>query len=230
VAACQAVRTCAYCGHKNQLDATHCEECGTEITVSAPLPLLATGAANRFLILAACVVVVLLITAILSPWQAAKQNWLTLTFIGLTNYSGHSAAAFTVTNCGREMLSLSVTAETQAGWTRPIYPDPIPYEPKPPAGAARPGLIVYPTGGPYQLQAGRGLTFITAVPSAGTRWHVTVHYVAAPTRWQTRRLMCAQFFWRRSEFGWLGDLIWRRGTPYFQSGVVYSPDPGYAPK
>jgi hypothetical protein len=178
----------------------------------------------------ACIVVVLLMTAILSPWQAAKQDWLTLTFIGFTNYSGQSAAAFTVTNCGRKKLWLSAAAETQAGWRRPIYPDPIPYEPKLPAGAARPGLIVYPTAGPYQLQAGRGLTFITAVPSEGSPWHVTVHYVAAPTPWQTRRLMCAQFFWRRSEFGWLGDLIWRKGTTYFQTGVVYGPELGQAPK
>jgi len=43
------------------------------------------------------------------------------------------------------------------------------------------------------------------------------------TPWQMRRLKCAQFFWRRREFGWLGDLIWRPGSTYPQTGVAYGP-------
>ena len=230
MAAWSDVKTCAYCGHNSPSDATHCEECGTEITISAPMPPQAPRAARQFLLIAACVVVGLLFSAILTPGPLARQDWLTLSFIGFTNYSGQSASTFALSNCSRKTLLLIAAVETRAGFQRPVYPDPIPYEPKPPAGAAPPGVIFYPTAGPYQLQPRHRLVVFTAVPGEGTPWHVTVRYAAAPTPWQARRLKCAQFFWRRSEFGWLGSLISRPGSAYLQTGVVYGPELGHAPE
>jgi len=216
------MKTCAYCGRNNQLDATHCEECGTEFAISARPSQPAIGKANRTLIFAACVVLVLIFSGILTPWRAARQDWLALTFVGFTNYAGQRAGAFTVTNCSVRTLSLTALVETQAGYRRPIYPDPTPYEPKPSAGALLPDLTMYPSASPYQLKAGHALTFITAVPGDGTPWRVTVHYVETLTPWQVRQLKCAQFFWKRGELSRLGDLIWRRGHP--KAGTVYGPE------
>jgi hypothetical protein len=82
-------------------------------------------------------------------------------------------------------------------------------------------LFTYPSAGPYQLKAGQGLTFITAVPGSGGSWHAVVHYVETLTPWQMTRWKWAQFFWSQSKMPWLGGLIWK-GPP--KTGQVYGPE------
>ena len=219
------MKRCAYCGREQQDDGTNCAECGAELAISPPLSQRPMKASSRALMLAACVAIVLIFAGILTPWPAAKGDWLTLRFIGFTNYSGQRAAAFTVTNRSTRTLSLAAGAYTGSGCTRPIYPDPAPYEPKPPAGAPL-ALVTYPSAGPYQLKAGQGLTFITAVPGSGGSWHVEVHYAETLTAetltpWQVRRLKWAQFFWRQGKMPWLGGLIWK-GPP--KTGQIHGPE------
>ena len=81
------MKRCAYCGREQQDDGTNCAECGAKLAISPPLSQRPMKASSRALMLAACVAIVLIFAGILTPWPAAKGDWLTLRFIGLTNLS-----------------------------------------------------------------------------------------------------------------------------------------------
>ena len=217
------MKTCAYCGRDNQEEATHCQECGTELAISPPPSPPRIGVYHALFIIAGCVMVVMIFSLLgLTSSPAAHGDSLALGFVGFSNYSGQKAAAFTLTNgCGRT-LSLTASTKTQAGSTRPVYLDPAWSERNLSAGAPLPALGRYPSASPYQLKAGQRLTFFTAVPSDGSSWRVEVIYVKTLTLWQARRLKWAQFFWNRGKMAWLGDLIWKKG--YLPMGVVYGPE------
>jgi hypothetical protein len=215
------MRTCAYCGRDNQEDATHCQECGTELAISPPPSPPHIGVSNALFIIAGCVMVVMILSFCLPPAPTAKRESLTLGFVGFTNHSGQKAATFTLTNGSGRTLSLTASAQTQAGSTRPVYLDPAWSERNLSAGGPLPALSSYPSASPYQLKAGQRLTFFTAVPNDGSSWRVQVHYIQTLTLWQARRLKWAQFFWNRGKIAWLGDLIWR---VHLQMGVAYGPE------
>ena len=217
------MKTCAYCGGDNQEEATHCQECGTELAVSPPPSPPRIGVSNALFIIAGCVMVVMILSFCLPPSPTDKRELLTLGFVGFSNHSGQKAAAFTLTNSSGRTLSLTALAQTQAGSTRPVCLDPAPSERKLAAGAPLAALGSYPgSATPYQLEARRSLNFFAAVPNDGSLWRVEVHYIETLTPWQMRRLRWAQFFWNRGRMSWwLGDLIWKT---HLQTGVLYGPE------
>jgi hypothetical protein len=216
------MRTCAYCGRDNQEDATHCQECGTELAISPPPSPPRIGVYHALFIIAGCVMVVMILSFCFPPSPTAKRELLTLGFVGFTNYSGQKAAAFTLTNGSGRTLYLTASAETQGGSTRPVYLDPAWSERNLSAGAPLAARGSYPSASQYQLKAGQRLTFFTAVPNERSSWRVQVNYFQTLTPWQAKRLSWAQFFWNRGKIAWLGDLIWKKG--YLPIGVVYGPD------
>ena len=166
--------------------------------------------------------VVMILSFCFPPSPTAKRELLTLGFVGFTNYSGQKAAAFALTNGSGRTLSLTASAETQGGSTRPVYLDPAWSERNLSAGAPLAARGSYPSASPYQLKAGQRLTFFRAVPNDGSSWRVEVHYIETLTPWQMRRLGWAQYFWNRDRMSWwLGDLIWKT---HLQTGVLYGPE------
>ena len=221
------MRTCAYCGRENPEDSTHCQECGTGIAVASPPSPLPIGVYHALFIIAACILVVMVLSLFLRSTSAGEGAPLTLSFEGFTNHSGQKAAAFTLTNRSARTFSLAAAAKTQAGSTRPVWLDPAPFERKRATGAPVAALGINSGGRPYQLIARyqlkprQGLTFLAAVPNDGSAWRVEVHYFETWTPWQMRRLGWARFFWNRGRMSWLGDLIWKT---HLETGVFYGPE------